>query len=46
MIRLHGSEPLQWLTGGFEVAVPVAPRSHDDAQYSVAQSVGESLPAD
>jgi len=26
MIRLHKSGPAQWFIGGFEVAVPVAPR--------------------
>ena len=29
MIRLHASGPVQWLAGGFEIAVPVAPRHRD-----------------
>ena len=32
MIRLHASGPVQWITGGFEVAVPVAPRCHGDVR--------------
>ncbi len=45
MIRLHASGPLQWGTGSFEVAVPVAPRCHDVARYNADLSIVERLPA-
>ena len=44
-IRLHASGPMQWFTGGFEVAVPVAPRCHDEVHYNADFSIVERLPA-
>jgi hypothetical protein len=44
MIRLRGSGLVQWFIGGFEVAVPVAPRCHDDPRYNADFSIVERLP--
>jgi hypothetical protein len=45
MIRLHASGPVQWVRGGFEVAVPVAPRGHDDLRCNTDFAIEERLPA-
>ena len=45
MIRLHAFAPVQWVTGGFEVAVPVAPRGHDDLRCNTDFAIEERLPA-
>jgi hypothetical protein len=44
MLRLHGSGPLQWLTGGFEVALPVLPRCQNDAPRTRLADSVERLP--
>jgi len=45
MMRLHAPGPVQWLTGGFEVAVPVAPRCHDDMRCYTDFAIEERSPA-
>jgi hypothetical protein len=45
MIRLQASGPMQWITGGFEVAVPVAPHCHGDMRSNTDFAIEERLPA-
>jgi hypothetical protein len=44
MMRLHASGPVRWFTGGFDVAVPVAPR-RSDTHYTADLCIVEHLPA-
>jgi hypothetical protein len=45
MIRVHASGPVRWFAGGFEVAVPVMPRRHNDLRYNADLAIVEHLPA-